>query len=512
MMIPTLSIVEDQSFRLALEVCPIPLLLVSGDGTILYANNLASLLFESSEMVGTTVDNLLPESLRDKHKSYRHSYMKEPTQREMGGKRALFARRFSGETFPVEVGLNPVQGGEHSMVLCSVIDISERKRMEREREELLAHTMEEQRLKSLGVLAGGIAHDFNNLLVGIMGNASFASALLDSDHPARECLDDVQLASQKAADLAQQMLAYSGKGRFVIEPLNLSDTVREMSGLLRSSMPGHVSLKLSLSSQLPMFEADINQIRQVVMNLITNAIESIEPPSGTVRIRTDTVWVDRDYLRQMDFTTLTEGRYILFEISDTGCGMSSETKQKMFEPFFTTKNTGHGLGLAATLGIVRGHKGALQVYSEPEQGTAIKLLFPTIKNDASEEKTIQKGGYLLIAEDNLIVQRLLNRILRWAGYEILMANDGLEAIELFKNHGSMIRLVLLDMSMPRMDGKEAFQHIRSINPSIPILLSSGFNEQEATTHLSGQNLTGFIQKPYRKDTLLKIIQQTLDEM
>ncbi len=513
MMLKTIPIVEDQSFRLALEASPIPLLLVSRSGTILYANNLANTMFESTDMVGTAVDKLLPESLRDRHKSYRHSYMEEPIQRSMGLKNNLFAQRASGEKFPVEVGLNPVQSGEHSMVLCSIVDISERQRMVREREELLAHTMEEQRLKSLGVLAGGIAHDFNNLLAGIMGNASFASALLDSDHPARESLDDVELAAQKAADLAQQMLAYSGRGHFVIEPLNLSDTVRDMSSLLRSSMPGHVLLNLSLSPKLPLFEADVNQIRQVVMNLITNAIEAIKPPSGTVRIRTDTVWVDRDYLRQMDFrATLAEGRYVLFEISDTGCGMDSETQKKMFEPFYTTKSTGHGLGLAATLGIVRGHKGALQVYSELEQGTAIKLLFPIIEDDASAQNNdVQKAGYLLVADDSPIVQRLLNRILRWAGYEVLLASNGLEAVELFKNHAPMVRLVLLDMSMPRMDGKEAFQHIRSINPNIPILLSSGFNAQEATTNLTGHNLTGFIQKPYRKDDLLKVIQQALDE-
>ena len=274
--------------------------------------------------------------------------------------------------------------------LIMVRDISTAKRAVKERERLHAQLQHAQKLESLGVLAGGIAHDFNNLLMSVLGNAEMALWDLAPESPARADLQAISAAAKRAADLAKQMLAYSGKGKFVIEPLNLSKLVADMAHLLEVSISKKVTLKYNFPESLPLVDGDATQIRQIVMNLIINASEAVGEKSGVINVTTGVMEADHAYLSETYLDEgLEEGYYIYLEVADTGHGMDRETVEKIFDPFFTTKFTGRGLGLAAVLGIVRGHRGALKVYSQPKHGTTFKVLFP-----CSEEATAALTGRL----------------------------------------------------------------------------------------------------------------------
>ncbi len=377
---------------------------------------------------------------------------------------------------------------------------------ELERNKQLEHT---QRLESLGILAGGIAHDFNNILTAIMGNAAMANRGLEQSNPAREQLARIEAATRRASDLCKQMLAYSGKGRFIIKATNLTDLVEDMTRLMEVSIHKNVVIKYHLAENLPAVEIDTAQIQQVILNLITNANEAIGEKSGVISFSTGIMHADRHYLDQtLTDKPLPEGRYVYFEVSDTGCGMDEQTMQHMFDPFFTTKFTGRGLGMSAVLGIVRGHQGAMRVYSELGKGTTFKVLLPVSEQAVAVEESIDHNdsspltGTILIVDDEETIREVAAMMLEEAGFDTMSANDGVEALEVYKQHGDRITGVLMDMTMPRMDGKECFRELRRINPDVKVVLSSGYNEQDATSRFVGQGLAGFIQKPYSPEALI----------
>jgi signal transduction histidine kinase/CheY-like chemotaxis protein len=396
-----------------------------------------------------------------------------------------------------------------------------RKRNEEENEKLESQMRQAQKLESLGVLAGGIAHDFNNLLMGILGNADLALSDLSPDSPARECLGEIQTASQRAAELCRQMLAYSGKGRFVIQAVDLGLAVEEMGHLLRVSISKSVILRYKFAPHLPKIEADPTQVRQIVMNLITNASEAIGERSGVIMISTGLQHCDAAYLRETSLgQDLPEGAYVYVEVSDNGCGMSPETLGKIFEPFFTTKFTGRGLGLAAVLGIVRGHSGTMRIYSEPGEGTTFKVLFPARSDEAPkpDERPAKAAapsrpaeGTILVVDDDETVRDVASRMLRRMGYDVLAACDGREAVDLFRRQPQAIDCVLLDLTMPRMSGEAAFTEIRAIRPGVPVVMASGYNEQEVARRFTDQAVPGFIQKPFQSADLARKIQEALQE-
>jgi len=383
---------------------------------------------------------------------------------------------------------------------------------ERKQQEKMEHV---QRLESLGVLAGGIAHDFNNILTAIMGHAALARN--QPEGMASEHLDAIEGASQRAADLCQQMLAYSGKGKFVVQSINLSELVDEMMRLLEVSIYKSVVMRYELAANLPAIEADLAQMQQIIMNLVINANEAIGERSGNIVISTGLMQIDSDYLNNVyvQEEQLEPGRYVCLEVSDTGCGMCKETQQRIFEPFFTTKFTGRGLGMSAILGIVRGHHGAIKVYSEAGKGTTMKVLFPVVETDAVSLKPDQQfvhtqgNGTLLIVDDEESIREVASIILQGAGYHTFTATDGVDAIEQLKRHINEIDCVLLDMTMPRMGGEEAFTELRRIKPDIKVVLSSGYNQQTATQRFTGKGLAGFVQKPYLPGVLLAKISEIL---
>ncbi len=375
-----------------------------------------------------------------------------------------------------------------------------------------------QRLESLALLAGGIAHDFNNLLVGILGNAGLALMTLAEESPARTIVEAIETASLRAAELTRQMLAYSGKGRFEVKAIDLSTLVSEMTHLLQVTISKKNVLRLELSVPGPTLKADATQIRQVVMNLITNAAEAIGDRSGSISISTGSVDADAAYLEEMECgEEISPGIYGYLEVSDTGIGMSADTVERMFDPFFSTKHDGHGLGLAAMQGIVRGHGGAIRVYTELGKGTSIKLLLPLAPGKAPAPSTSLAGprsgrrGLILVVDDEEQVRAVSKQTLELAGYKVITCEDGREGVEVFRQRADEIEAVLLDMTMPHMDGKETFRLMSSIKRDVRVVLMSGYNEQDATSSFSGKGLAGFIQKPFRTQDLLEKISDELEE-
>ena len=406
--------------------------------------------------------------------------------------------------------------GKPLRMLGTHTDITERKRMEAERLEMERRLLHAQKLESLGVLAGGIAHDFNNLLMAILGYADLALLDMSPVSPARPSIQEIINASHRAADLCRQMLAYSGKGKFVIERLRLDEVIHEMVHMLKTCISKKALLNLSLAKELPSIEGDPAQLRQVLMNLVINASEAIGDRSGVVTISTGARHCDAEYLRETFLDdSLPEGLYVSLEVSDTGCGMDKETQARIFEPFFTTKFTGRGLGMSAVLGIVRGHKGALKVYSEPGKGTTFRLLFPASFQEGEETvaETVESGsewcgsGTVLLVDDDETILGIGRLMLERLGFSVLTAGDGQEAVEIFRFRGKEIALVLLDLTMPRMNGEEAFRELRRIDPDVRVVLSSGYSEQEIAARFAGRGLAGFIQKPYQVERLRETLKQ-----
>jgi PAS domain S-box-containing protein len=396
-------------------------------------------------------------------------------------------------------------------------DITELKRAERERRVLEARIQQAQKSESLAVLAGGIAHDFNNLLVSVLGNAELALDDLPPASPARERIDDIDTAARHAAELCRQMLAYSGKAQSVVEPIDLNQTVRETAHLLEASISKKITLRYDLADDLPAIEASATQIRQVLVNLVTNAAEAIGDESGVISITANTMEHDRadpemHYLCEQ----LHADVCICLEIYDTGCGMDEETVEKVFDPFFSTKFAGRGLGLAAVQGIVRGHRGAIAVDSEPGRGTTFRVLLPGLgeraraaKAEPAAAKDWCGGGTVLVVDDEEMVREVVRHMLKKVGFSVMTAADGHEAVELYRQHSSEIVCVILDLTMPQMGGEETFRELRRIRDDVPVIVYSGYGEREVVSRFAGARALGFIEKPFQSMQLVRKLREAL---
>ncbi|MCM0082943.1 PAS domain-containing protein [Geomonas sp. Red32] len=392
-------------------------------------------------------------------------------------------------------------------------DITDRKEGEEERRLLERQLLHTQKLESLGVLAGGIAHDFNNILTGIIGNADLALMRLPDGSAVRENLERIEKAAGRAAELANQMLAYSGKGRFVVEAVDLGALVEELGPMIQVSLSKKAEFVYRLGRPLPPIDADATQIRQVVMNLVINASEALGEEGGRIEIRTGSRSCDERYLQGPWLSErIPEGEYVFLEVADSGCGMPPEVLAKVFDPFFTTKFTGRGLGMSAVLGIVRGHRGTIKVESKPGGGSTFTVLFP-----AGERRPPETGegrlpeawrgeGKVLVVDDEEVVRAICTEMVEALGFTPLTAADGREALEIYRAAGD-ISLVILDLTMPRMDGEECFRELRRLDPAARVILSSGFSQTEVTRKFAGQGLAGFVQKPYRLPELRETIRK-----
>ncbi|MBI2880217.1 MAG: response regulator [Candidatus Tectomicrobia bacterium] len=396
---------------------------------------------------------------------------------------------------------------------------AEGRQAEEERKQLEAQFQHTQKLESLGVLAGGIAHDFNNLLMSILGYAGLAMIDVPLESPARYSVEQIETAGLRAAELTNQLLAYTGKTPLIIQPLSLSKLVEEMAHLLEAIIPKAVVVEYHFDPDPPPIDGDASQLRQVAMNLITNASEAIGDGSGVIRVSTGEIEVDHSYLSETYLGhELPDGRYVFLEVSDTGSGMDEEMRERIFDPFFTTKSTGRGLGLAALMGIVRGHRGAIRLHSEPGRGTTFRVLFPCSEQAGEEPpgrpriaRGLQGRGTILVVDDEDSVRTVSRMMLEKCGFTVLTARDGKEGVDLFREYSDNIAAVILDLTMPQMDGEEAFHEIRRIRPDARVMLSSGYPEEDASYRFAGKGLAGFIQKPYGPMLLIEKLEELLQD-
>jgi PAS domain S-box-containing protein len=456
----------------------------------------------STEIVGRTVRELLPVT--------EEYWIETYGQVALTGQSAHFQNYSQALDRHFDVVAFSPRAGQFAVVAT---DITARVNMIERQRSLEQQMLHAQKLESLGVLAGGIAHDFNNILMAVLGNADLALMRLAPESPAVENLRQIEKAAGQATDLARQMLAYSGKGRFVIEPLNLNSLVEEMLHILKVSISKQAVLRFNYSPHLPTIEADATQVRQILMNLVINASEAIGERSGVIAISTGMMDCDRQYLQGTSLDEeLPEGMYVYTEVADTGCGMDKETLSKLFDPFFSTKFTGRGLGMAAVLGIIRGHHGAIKVYSEPDKGTTFKVLFPastraeTLYDLPVTDSAWRGSGTILLVDDEETVRAVGKDMLVELGYTVVTAADGREALKVFAEQRANIACVLMDLTMPHMDGEQAFRELRRIDPTVKIIMASGYNEQEVSQKFLGKGLSGFLQKPFRISTLRATLQ------
>ena len=395
------------------------------------------------------------------------------------------------------------------------LEISLREKEQQSRYE--RQIMQSQKLESLGVLAGGIAHDFNNLLTAILGYASLGRMRLPPGDAVAEDLQKVEAAALRAADLCNQMLAYAGRGQFLITPVDVNSLTEEMTQLLATVISKRAVLKFNLASALPPVKADATQLRQVFMNLITNASDAIGERSGVITVTTGLVDADERYLRDILAPEgMQPGRYVYIEVSDNGSGMTDAVRQRIFDPFFTTKFTGRGLGLAAVQGIVRAHRGAIKVYTQIGKGTTFKVLLPAL--DSADQLAAAvvppvalagRNGRILVVDDEEDVRIFMRKALEGVGFTVELAADGREGLAAFRAAGGDFELVLLDLTMPHLSGAETFRALRAERPEVRVVLTSGFAEEEATSGFAGKGLAGFLRKPFRIQDLLSMVYSAL---
>lgn len=445
-----------------------------------------------------------------------------PSLAEIGMDGTLATARATGEMVELETWYSsiwrkevyllfrvvPLEEGRSDQVglIILVEDLTQRRQAEEGMRQM-------QKMQSLGVLAGGIAHDFNNLLVAMLGQTSLALFKLPPEAAVRPHIEKAVIATEQAARLTQQLLAYSGRGQFQVNKLDLNTLIAENLHLFTATIPKHVHLRAKLADSLPAVEVDVAQIQQVVMNLIINAAEALGSENGTITIVTDQQQITEDDQKYWQYTTepLTDGLYVTLEVHDDGPGIPAGDLGQIFDPFFTTKEKGHGLGLSAVLGIIKGHSAGLVVYSESGQGTTFKILLP-----ASDKTAIETGeafdrksptfvGQVLVIDDEPYVREAVVEILDAVGIVALTAENGEQGVALYEAQQSKIGLVLLDLSMPGWSGEQTMRVLRKLNQDVRVILSSGYNEIEATRGFVGKGAVGFLQKPYSTNKLLEMV-------
>ena len=486
--------IEPSTLRALIEAASQGVLVVREDGTIVLINAKTEEMFGYSreELLAMRLDSLLPETARDAHSRHVSDYFRSPRKRPMGLGLELAGRRRDGSEFPIEVSLSYVEEGSRKLALALVTDISDRKRIQE-------RSLEAQRLETAGLLAGGVAHDFNNLLVGILGNGSLILDAMDPEDPSRELMESLMKASEKAAELTRQLLAYAGKARFIPRPTSLSKVLQDMQSMMHAAAPAHVELQIA-TDNVPDVQADANQLKQVIMSLVTNALESIPAERrGRVVVRVYAI-----------------GAQVCVQVRDNGIGIDTERQSRIFDPFFTTKFLGRGLGLSAALGIVRSHRGTIEVESVPGEGSTFSILLPAIvpaperPERAPRPEALPGARVVLVVDDEEVVRNLARVALERHGYTVITAENGQEALEIFQEQRDRISLVLLDLTMPVMGGEETLAGLKKLRPDVPVLLSSGYSEWEAMRLFSAKGLTGFIQKPYPPARLVEALRNVLE--
>jgi two-component system, cell cycle sensor histidine kinase and response regulator CckA len=474
--------------------------------------------FRADEVIGCTAD----EMMSDEGKRAFSKIVRQRRDSELTGAPSgtlcfeIQQRCKNGTAIWTEIISTPERGADGAITGYHGIsrEITGRKQAAR----LTQQLMQAQKAESLGVLAGGVAHDFNNILMAIFGNADLALFHLDQDSPVAEHLRRGQQAAARAAGLTKQMLAYSGKGKFIIEELDLRRLLEDSLQLLASSVSKKAALRVNLPEQLPAVVADASQLSQVITNLVVNASEAIGEAGGMISIAAHALECSRSCLQEIWYAEgLAEGRYVCLEVADTGCGMDQETVARLFDPFFSTKFTGRGLGMSAVQGIVKGHKGVIRVVSEPGAGTTVQVLLPAgaataavhqpeLTAAAADDWT--GSGSVLIVDDEESVRGVGVAMLEALGFTPISARNGRQALSKFKANPGIV-FVLLDLTMPVMDGEQCFRKLRQLDSGVKVIMASGYHEQEVTPKFAGEGMSGFLQKPYSLAELRSTVRRCL---
>ncbi len=507
---------SEQRFRTLIENSPIAISM-SRNEKIILVNNAYLELFgytDKQELIGAEFNEQL--AISERKKILKQNKNREKSK-EISNSYETIGLRKDGSTFPFQANVSVINLAKGPATLAYISNISDIKKAEEERLNLERQILHTQKLESLGVLAGGIAHDFNNLLTGILGNTGLAMMHSEGNSPVRTNLFKIEDIASRAAELCNQMLAYSGKGKFVIQPIDLNEIIHEMALLLNVSIPKKVILETSLESKIPATEADVTQVRQIIMNLITNAADAIGTKTGVITVKSYSKYLSGVELKSNYIENdPEEGDYTILEVSDSGCGMKEETLNKLFDPFYTTKFTGRGLGLAAVLGIVRGHKGTLMIDSTYGVGTTVKIALPASNKkalplviDKGTDKNLQGEGKILVVDDEESVRSILKEALEFSGYKTILAEDGEKAIKLYKKHREDIRLIILDLTMPKLNGEETYKRLIKLDPHVKVILSSGFNAQDTISDFASKGVAGYLQKPYHLQSLSDKINEVL---
>jgi len=502
----------DRVFRLVWEHGAAAMRLTDADGRMIQVNPAFCRLVghPRSLLEGQFLDVIhAPAEQETVLRKYRESFQ----QRQADAKVETEVLLWNGQRVWLEATSSFLEAPDRPLLLLTIFrDITERKQAAEQRLALERKLFEAQKLESLGALAGGIAHDFNNLLVAMLGHAGLVLMELPADHPLRQPLERIEAAAQRAAELTRQMLAYSGKGRFVTRRLHLGDLVEEALPLLRITFQQRVSIAHENCEELPAIDADPVQLRQMLMNLVENAAEATSPDGGNVKLATSVVDLGRQELDAMLLgTELSPGVYVQLMVADNGCGMDQARLRRIFDPFFSTKSRGRGLGLAAVLGIARGHRAAIGVTSQPGKGTQICICFPAVLSPSALPAVPHlladavRNGVILVVDDDAEVRQVAQRMLERLGYAVVQAGAGQAGLDFFTAHRQHVLCTLLDLTMPVMSGQEVLRAIRRIEPRARVIVMSGYTASEAYGQLAGEAHVEFLPKPFTIEQLREVL-------
>ncbi|MHA2253097.1 MAG: PAS domain S-box protein [Candidatus Kariarchaeaceae archaeon] len=507
---------SEERYRTLSDSSPVGILAIR-KSEILYSNTRFLTMYgygEDENIIGLKVQKFQPSEVRDK-------LTKRGQKREQGvdviSSYDSVGLKKDNEVFPIHVEVTKIILNDGPATLVFIQDLSEIKIAEEEKEKLQNQILQAEKFESLGILAGAIAHDFNNILMGITNYANLARSELDPESSIQDFLIQIERSSERAAELSKQMLALSGKGKFVLESIDMRNLILDERKSITTLLPNNIQLVFDFDDVCPPIDCDKSQLLQVVENLVKNSVEAIGTSPGEIIFKIGKH--DFDVSQASEYMlgdTLKAGKFAYLEIIDNGVGFDDDNTDKMFDPFYTTKFVGRGLGLPVVLGIIRGHKGAIKVDSIQGKGTSIRIILPKSKKskrkkskELSGSKKEKRKNTILICDDEEDVRNVLKLILEKNKYKVLLAADGVDGIKAYKDNVEILGVVLLDLAMPKMNGDVAFKKMQKINSQIPIILMSGYSEQEALNRLPGKNLAGFLHKPYDKTTLLSMIKNVL---
>jgi len=501
----------EAKFRGLLESAPDPMVAVNRDGRIVLVNAQAerSFGYRREDLLGQSMEILVPMRLREKCAELREAFFQEPERRSVGAGLEIYGLRKDGHEFPVEVNLSLLETAEGLWGSAAIRDLTERRKLE-------SQFRQAQKMESIGTLAGGIAHDFNNLLTVILSYSDSLSKDFTTTSEPQRAAEQIHRAAERGAALTRQMLAFSRRQIFQLRLVNLNEIIRDLVKMLQRIIGEHIEIKTDLAGDLKAVKADAGQLEQVLMNLCVNARDAM-PKGGRLTLTTQNVVLDENFVTH--HVGSSPGPHVLLTVSDTGRGMDRATLSRIFEPFFTTKEPGEGtgLGLAMVYGVVKQSGGSIWVYSEAGTGATFKIYLPQAQDSynvpASKElRTALKRGSetILLVEDDPAVRELVRSMLTSQGYTVLTAEHPRDAESICRDHPGDLHLLLTDMILPRMNGREIARRVSALRPSVKILYMSGYTDGALIQSEGLGNTFAFLQKPFSQVTLGAKVREVLD--